>query len=91
MQKPIDVSGTGFNTRAINAGRDPSCSSMPIYMANVGKDFYTRHKNPTTTTLEDCIKSLEGGAYAESTACGISAITQTFIAPAVLSPVQQAL
>ncbi len=79
MQQPIDVSDKAFNTRAINAGRDPSCASMPIYMANVGKDFYTRHKNPTTTALEDCIKSLEGGAYAESAACGISAITQTFM------------
>ncbi len=78
-RKPIDVSDKGFNSRAINAGRDPSCASMPIYMANVGKNFYTRHNNPTTTALQDCIKSLEGGAYAESAACGISAITQTFM------------
>jgi methionine-gamma-lyase len=77
--QPVDVSDKGFDTRAIFAGRDPSCVSMPIYMANVGKDFYSRHNNPTTTALQDCIKSLEGGAYAESAACGISAITQTFM------------
>ena len=58
MQQPIDVSDKGFNSRAINAGRDPSCASMPIYMANVGKNFYTRHNNPTTTALQDCVKSL---------------------------------
>ena len=79
MQQPIDVSDKGFDSRAINAGRDPDCASMPIYMANVGKDFYSRHNNPTTTALQDCVKSLEGGAYAESAACGISAITQTFM------------
>jgi methionine-gamma-lyase len=78
-KQPIDVSDKGFNSRAINAGRDPSCASMPIYMANVGKNFYTRHNNPTTTALQRCVKSLEGGAYAESAACGISAITQTFM------------
>lgn len=77
--QPVDVSDKGFDSRAINAGRDPSCASMPIYMANVGKSFYTRHNNPTTTALQDCVKSLEGGAYAESAACGISAITQTFL------------
>ena len=79
MAQPIDVSDKGFNTRAIYAGRDPSCSSQPIYLANVGKDFYSRHKNPTTTALQDGIKSLEGGAYAESAACGVSAITQVFM------------
>ncbi len=79
MQDPIDVSDKGFDSRAINAGRDPDCASMPIYMANVGKDFYSRHNNPTTTALQDCVKSLEGGAYAETAACGISAITQTFM------------
>lgn len=78
--QPVDVSEKGFNTRAISAGRDPSVSSQPIYMANVGESFYSRHSNPTATALQDCIKSLEGGAYAESTACGISAITQTFMA-----------
>jgi cystathionine beta-lyase/cystathionine gamma-synthase len=75
----IDVSDKKFDSKAILAGRDPSCSSMPIYMANVGKDFYSRHHNPTTTALQDCVKSLENGNWAESTACGISAITQVFM------------
>lgn len=74
-----DVADRGFNTRAIGAGRDATCASMPIYMANVGKGFYSRNSNPTTDALADCIKSLEGGAYGETAACGISAITQTFL------------
>jgi len=77
--QPIDVSDKGFNTRAIFAGRDPSCSSMPIYMANTGASFYSRVDNPTTNALEECVRSLEGGAYAASAACGVSAITQTFL------------
>ena len=36
-EKPVDVGDKGFDTRAIYTGRDPSCSSMPIYMANTGE------------------------------------------------------
>jgi len=75
---PIDVSNKKFNTRAIHAGHDPDCSSMPIYMANTGAEFYTRGGNPTTRALETCIGSLEGGR-AITAACGVSAITQTFL------------
>lgn len=77
--EPVDVKNRGFDTRAIYAGRDPSCSSMPIYMANTGASFYSRQRNPTTDALEDCVASLEGGAFADTAACGISAITQTFL------------
>jgi len=75
---PIDVSNKKFNTRAIHAGHDPDCSSMPIYMANTGAEFYTRGGNPTVCALETCIGSLEGGR-AITAACGVSAITQTFL------------
>ena len=77
--EPIDVSDKGFNTRAIYAGRDPDCSSMPIYMANTGAQFYSRQRNPTTDALEECVRSLEGGRFAISAACGVSAITQIFL------------
>lgn len=77
--QPVDVSTKGFNTKAIFAGRDPSCSSMPIYMANTGTGFYSRVNNPTTDALEACVKALEGGEYASSAACGVSVITQTFL------------
>ena len=78
-EPPVDVSDKGFNTRSIYAGRDPSCSSMPIYMANTGASFYSRQKNPTTDALETCVASLEGGKKAITAACGVSAITQTFL------------
>lgn len=52
---------------------------MPIYMANTGKSFYSRQKNPTTDALEICVASLEGGRGANTAACGVSAITQTFL------------
>lgn len=77
--QPIDVSDKGFNTKSIYAGRDPSCSSMPIYMANTGEGFYSRQQNPTTDALETCVASLEGAEYAVSAACGVSAVTQTFL------------
>ena len=76
--QPIDVSDKGFNTKAIYAGRDPTSSSVPIYMANTGAEFNSRHKNPTTDALEACVEALEGGE-AVSAACGVSAITQTFL------------
>jgi len=75
---PVDVAGKGFSTRAINAGREPDCSSMPIYMANTGLDFYSRHHNPTVDALEECLGSLDGGR-AFTAACGMSAITQAFL------------
>ena len=78
-ESPIDVSNKGFNTRSIYAGRDPSCSSMPIYMANTGASFYSRQRNPTTDALETCVASLEGGKGAITAACGVSAITQIFL------------
>lgn len=78
-EKPVDVSDKGFDTRAIYTGRDPSSSSMPIYMANTGEKFYSGQDNPTTDALEACAASLEGGGRAISAACGMSAISQTFL------------
>jgi cystathionine beta-lyase/cystathionine gamma-synthase len=52
---------------------------MPIYMANTGEFGYGRVDNPTTDALHECVRSLEGGSYASSGACGVSVITQTFL------------
>lgn len=79
MEKPVDVSDKGFDTRSIYTGRDPSCSSMPIYMANTGENFYSGQENPTFNALEECAASLEGGGRAISAASGMSAITQVFL------------
>ena len=69
----------GFNTRAIHAGRDPAFASMPIYMASTSAGGYTRGGNPTIDALEQSIASLEGGAGAIATACGMSAVTQVLM------------
>lgn len=75
-EKPNDL---GFDTRSIHTGRDPDCSSMPIYMASTGKYHYTRGGNPTNDAFEASVASLEGGAGAVVSACGMSAVTQTLL------------
>ena len=69
----------GSSTQAIHAGRDPAYSSMPIYMASTGGHHYTRGSNPTIDALEASVATLEGGAHAIATACGMSAVTQTLL------------
>ena len=69
----------GFDTRSIHAGRDPDCSSMPIYMASTGKHHYTRGGNPTNDAFEASVASLEGGTGAVASACGTAAVTQTLL------------
>ena len=69
----------GFGTRAIHAGRDADCLSMPIYMAATGRSFYTRANNPTIDALEAAVAALEGGDQAVATACGMAAVTQVLL------------
>jgi cystathionine gamma-synthase len=77
----------GFATRAIHAGQDadPATGSVivPIYATSTyaqdgvggtrGGYEYSRTGNPTRTALEECLASLEGGAYARAFASGMAA------------------
>ena len=77
-----------FETRAIHAGQEPDPTTgaviVPIYQtatyaqADVGvtKGYdYSRTANPTRAALEQCLASLEGGAYGLAFASGMDAIT----------------
>ena len=77
-----------FETRAIHAGQEPDPTTgaviVPIYQtatyaqADVGvtKGYdYSRTANPTRAALEQCLASLEGGAYGLAFASGMGAIT----------------
>jgi len=82
-----DSTNAGFDTRAIHAGQafDPSTGAVnvPIYQTSTyaqhavgklyGKYEYSRTHNPTRTALEDCIASLEGGAFGLAFASGMAA------------------
>jgi cystathionine gamma-synthase len=77
----------GFETRAIHAGQsfDPTTGAVnvPIYQTStyaqheVGRPYghfeYSRTHNPTRSALEDCIASLEGGAFGLAFASGMAA------------------
>ncbi|HJP74882.1 MAG TPA: cystathionine gamma-synthase [Pseudonocardiaceae bacterium] len=77
----------GFATRAIHAGQDPDPATgsviVPIYATSTyaqdgvggtrGGYEYSRTGNPTRTALEECLASLEGGAYARAFASGMAA------------------
>jgi cystathionine gamma-synthase len=77
----------GFSTRAIHAGQafDPTTGSVvpPVYFTSTfvqdgiggfrGGYEYARGGNPTRTSLEELIASLEGGAKAFSFASGLAA------------------
>jgi cystathionine beta-lyase/cystathionine gamma-synthase len=76
---PQERSDRSQRTQAIHAGRDPAYSSMPIYMASTGRSHYTRGGNPTIDALEASVATLEGGAHATATACGMSAVTQALL------------
>jgi len=49
-------------------------------MASTAQSHYTRGSNPTLEALEQSVSSLEGGACAVATACGMAAVTQTMLA-----------
>jgi cystathionine gamma-synthase len=88
----------GFNSRAIHAGQefDPSTGSVvpPLYLTSTfvqdgiggfrnGYE-YARGANPTRTSLETLIASLEGGAHGLSFASGLAA--EDALLRAVLRP-----
>ncbi|MHB1065216.1 MAG: cystathionine gamma-synthase [Georgenia sp.] len=78
---------TGFDTRAIHAGQefDPTTGAVipPIYQTSTfvqdgigglrGGYEYNRSANPTRTSLQTLLASLEGGAHAFSFASGLAA------------------
>src|SRR5579871_3538916 len=84
-----DATNKGFDTRAIHAGQAPDpvtgAVSVPIFQTStyaqhaVGETYggyeYSRTHNPTRKALEECIASLEGGAYGLAFASGMAAIT----------------
>jgi cystathionine gamma-lyase len=86
----------GFATRAIHAGQDPDPATgatiVPIYQTSTytqeapGKHRgyeYSRTGNPTRAALEECVASLEEGAYGLAFASGLAATTAVM---SLLSP-----
>ncbi len=77
----------GFATRAIHAGQEPDPTTgsviVPIHATSTyaqdgvggtrGGYEYSRTANPTRTALEECLASLEGGAFARAFASGMAA------------------
>ncbi len=87
----IDLSQTGFATRAIHAGQeaDPATGAtiVPIYATSTytqaapgrHKGYeYSRSGNPTRTALETCLAALEGGERGLAFASGLAATTAVF-------------
>ena len=88
----------GFSTRAIRAGQefDPSTGAVvpPVYLTSTfvqdgiggfrGGSEYARGGNPTRTSLETLLASLEGGTHAFSFASGLAA--EDTLLRAVLTP-----
>src|SRR3954471_13232159 len=77
-----------FETRAIHAGQEPDPATgaitTPIYQTStyvqeevgVHKGYdYSRVGNPTRTALEECLASLENGAYGLAFSSGLGATT----------------
>ncbi len=76
-----------FETRAIHAGQapDPQTGAVmtPVYLTStyaqsapgkpIGGYEYSRTHNPTRTALQDCLASLEGGAWSLCYASGLAA------------------
>ena len=76
----------GFSSRAIHAGQEPDPSTgavvPPIYQVSTYKQDgigglrggyeYSRSANPTRTSLEECIASLEGGERGFAFASGLA-------------------
>ena len=88
----------GFSTRAIRAGQefDPTTGAVvpPVYLTSTfvqdgiggfrGGYEYARGGNPTRTSLETLLASLEGGSHAYSFASGLAA--EDTLLRAVLKP-----
>src|ERR1700761_4201058 len=88
MLRMTDGTKQGFATRAIHQGQAPDAATgalnVPIYLSStyqhsaIGKNKgyeYSRLTNPTRDALEECLRSLEGGASAHCFGSGMAAIT----------------
>src|SRR5947209_10977359 len=84
----IDLSKTGFATRAIHSGQDADPTTgatiVPIYATSTytqaapgqNKGYeYSRSGNPTRAALETCLAALEGGERGLAFASGLAATT----------------
>ena len=74
MKKP-----QGFISNSIHAGESETTSATPIYLSATAHGRYMRGGNPTLDAFEEKIRTLDGGAMAISTACGMAAICQTLL------------
>jgi cystathionine gamma-synthase len=93
-----DPASQGFSTRAIRAGQDfdPTTGAVvpPVYLTSTfvqdgiggfrGGYEYARGGNPTRTSLQELLASLEGGTQAYSFASGLAA--EDTLLRAVLAP-----
>ncbi len=98
MPNPPEPSSQGFSTRAIRSGQefDPTTGAVvpPVYLTSTfvqdgiggfrGGYEYARGGNPTRTSLETLLASLEGGLRAFSFASGLAA--EDTLLRAVLEP-----
>src|SRR3712207_977669 len=97
MSADEHAAGQGFATRAIHAGQEPDeatgATIVPIYQTSTytqeapgqNKGYeYSRGGDPPRAALEECIASLEGGAYGPAFASGLAATTA--VMSSLLSP-----
>ena len=70
----------GFTTSTIHAGESKTESATPIHLGATSDARYLRSGNPTLDAFEEKVRTLEGGAAAISTACGMAAVSQTLLA-----------
>jgi cystathionine gamma-synthase len=94
----LQPSSEGFSTRAIRAGQefDPTTGAVvpPVYLTSTfvqdgiggfrGGYEYARGGNPTRTSLQTLLASLEGGAHAFSFASGLA--SEDALLRAILKP-----
>ncbi|MFI5040653.1 MAG: cystathionine gamma-synthase [Acidimicrobiales bacterium] len=86
MTDRVDVTGLGFETRAIHGGTgpDPATGAVntPVYLSSTFKQDavavhrgfeYARSGNPTRASLEANLASLEGATYGFAFASGLAA------------------
>ena len=86
MTDRLDVTGLGFETRAIHGGTgpDPATGAVntPVYLSSTFKQEevgvhrgyeYARSGNPTRTALEANLAALEGAAFGLAFASGLAA------------------
>jgi cystathionine gamma-lyase len=88
MEGHLDLSKSGFSTRAIHAGFHPDSTGTvvtPIYTTSTfcldidkplgeNKYIYSRFSHPNRNNLEECIASLECTKYCRAFASGMAAV-----------------